>query len=413
MRAGLVPLLAGWPDAAAALAPRGGGGGGGGGAWGGDAGDGASGAAAADADAQPLCWTDALFDGGDALDVPLVGEATLWEAMLLEGGTGAEGVAEAGGATACEDVSPRVNAPPLLPPPPRREARACDGLRCLDATHELDCDRCARRAPPPPPQRWHAHGRRLPEGSRATTGKARAHAPNAPPPRHTGGPRCTSRRGRVATGRTVAHGAHGALASVASRVAPFACRNALTRALCAAPTAQLRAAAAAWSRRGGDAPAQARARARAACATPHVPALRCATHASRCVRATACIPLPVPPHCSKGAGSGAGEKRLRRLLLACPEWNNADARARAADAALADGDTRTAECVRAKASPALRKASMIALVRLWGYKCDVFHLQPEEVEGALRIACCCACAGRVCVCVWVRVLAQSLRVCAR
>jgi hypothetical protein len=28
--------------------------------------------------------------------------------------------------------------------------------------------------------------------------------------------------------------------------------------------------------------------------------------------------------------------------------------------------------VRAKASPKLRKASMLALVRMWGYRCDVF-----------------------------------------
>ncbi len=76
---------------------------------------------------------------------------------------------------------------------------------------------------------------------------------------------------------------------------------------------------------------------------------------------------------SRGAGSGAGEKLLRRLLLACPEWSCAEARAAAADAAEASGDASTAACVRAKASPALRKSSMLALVRAWNYKCDVFH----------------------------------------
>jgi hypothetical protein len=84
---------------------------------------------------------------------------------------------------------------------------------------------------------------------------------------------------------------------------------------------------------------------------------------------------------SKGAGSGAGEKLLRRLLLACPEWNSAEARAAAADAAEAVGDASTAACVRAKASPALRKSSMLALLRAWNYKCDVFHSGgPEEGE---------------------------------
>jgi hypothetical protein len=136
MRAGLVPLLAGWPDSAALAPPAtthdGAAGGGGG-------------ACAVAADAPPLCWTDALFDG-DALDVPLVGDVTLWEAMILESGVGAEpgGLAAVGSACERDDVDHGSAAPPppLLPP---RQVPA-DGLRCLDATHGPDCGRCVCRA---------------------------------------------------------------------------------------------------------------------------------------------------------------------------------------------------------------------------------------------------------------------------
>ena len=64
---------------------------------------------------------------------------------------------------------------------------------------------------------------------------------------------------------------------------------------------------------------------------------------------------------SQGAGLVAGEKLLRRLLLASPEWSNAAAREAAGAAADADGDPATAACVRTRSSPALRKGSMLAL----------------------------------------------------
>jgi hypothetical protein len=84
---------------------------------------------------------------------------------------------------------------------------------------------------------------------------------------------------------------------------------------------------------------------------------------------------------SQYAGA-AGEKLLRRLLLACPEWSDARAREAAAAAAEAEGDAATVACVRARSSPALRKASMIALCRHWRYKCDVFKPESERTAAA-------------------------------
>jgi hypothetical protein len=68
--------------------------------------------------------------------------------------------------------------------------------------------------------------------------------------------------------------------------------------------------------------------------------------------------------------------------VATPEWQSEPTRRAAAASADALGDAATAACVRAKASPKLRKASMLALVRLWGYRCDVFR--PETYSRSAR-----------------------------
>jgi len=75
--------------------------------------------------------------------------------------------------------------------------------------------------------------------------------------------------------------------------------------------------------------------------------------------------------------AASGEKILRCLLTATREWNSTSLRAAAA--ARCDVQPRLARlatALRAKTSAVMRKGDMLALARLWGFKCDVW--QPRQ-----------------------------------
>jgi hypothetical protein len=102
----------------------------------------------------------------------------------------------------------------------------------------------------------------------------------------------------------------------------------------------------------------------------------------------------------------SGEKRLRRLLIASPQWRSqaervklvrharAPRRARCAtpDAAVdvaaqaerveAEGDVSLAEVLRAGRCSALRKGTMAQLCSHWGYRCDVFRSLSSPAAGS-------------------------------
>jgi hypothetical protein len=95
-----------------------------------------------------------------------------------------------------------------------------------------------------------------------------------------------------------------------------------------------------------------------------------------------CIPPPEPQHARRyklvsPAGLGA-EKKLRALLAACPEWNDAQARESLVLSVLAE-EARTGassgvpEVLRGKTSAAMRKQHMLHLAHYWLYRCVSTH----------------------------------------
>ncbi len=69
----------------------------------------------------------------------------------------------------------------------------------------------------------------------------------------------------------------------------------------------------------------------------------------------------------------SGEKRLRALLCATPEWQSGAAREAAAARLAAAGHALTAAALERRESNALRKADVFRLCRLWRYKSDVWQ----------------------------------------
>lgn len=83
-------------------------------------------------------------------------------------------------------------------------------------------------------------------------------------------------------------------------------------------------------------------------------------------------------------GRKNGEKRLRGALARCREWLSHDTRCAAADA-LEATRPRLAAALRARHCVELRKADLLHLCRLWGYRSDVWaHRKDSRLPGAKR-----------------------------
>ena len=84
------------------------------------------------------------------------------------------------------------------------------------------------------------------------------------------------------------------------------------------------------------------------------------------------------------AGKKNGEKRLRSYLSRTPEWLNPQRRAHAADCAEPAGEqwSRLVASLRNRRAVDLRKADLLFLCRLWGYKSDIWRLRRQQARGA-------------------------------
>ena len=84
-------------------------------------------------------------------------------------------------------------------------------------------------------------------------------------------------------------------------------------------------------------------------------------------------------------GKKNGEKLLRALITATPEWRSAQARHDAAAYFDTQPDEqRVAAALRSKTSAALRKVNLLALARLWNYRSDLW--KPRDRRRAAKAA---------------------------
>ena len=90
------------------------------------------------------------------------------------------------------------------------------------------------------------------------------------------------------------------------------------------------------------------------------------------------------------AGKKNGEKRLRSYLSRTPEWLNPQRRAQAADCAEPGGEqwARLVASLRNRRAVDLRKADLLFLCRLWGYRSDIWRSRRGRgaVQNTLAVA---------------------------
>ncbi len=101
-----------------------------------------------------------------------------------------------------------------------------------------------------------------------------------------------------------------------------------------------------------------------------------------------CTPAPAPALCRRYKltcpGDGANsEKRLRALLVRCPEWNDAATRQRLADQleaedAAAGCDSGVPALLRARSGAAMRKQHMLCLAHCWRYRADCWSAKGKS-----------------------------------